>query len=338
MITKFKKSWELFKASFAVTLRNRKLLLFPVLITFLTALMIPFFLAPVVLPVVLHPTGYHLDQKEHWVALKNYYLPADAAKAKPGLYVTAPAALSLLLTGGHTAWDASGHPAIAHVSPLIPLYLAVIYFVSMFLATFFNVAFYSEIIQALNGHGVSFQRGLSLAWSRLPSILAWALLAGAVGWIIRKIEERLPFVGRIVMGLIGMAWSVAAVFVIPVIIQEQPMRNPIKILRQSALTLKRTWGEGLIGYIGFSAGGVAIFMCSLFPLLLAAGIALLLKSIWFIVIAIVLWVTGLFVMGYVSGVASQVYRCALYIYAAEGVVPEPYNQDLMDMAWRVKKS
>ena len=91
----------------------------------------------------------------------------------------------------------------------------------MFLATFFNVAFYSEIIAALNGKGVSFRRGLSLARSRLPSILAWTFLAGLVGWLIRTIEQRLPFAARIVTGLIGMAWSVAAVFAIPVIIQEQ---------------------------------------------------------------------------------------------------------------------
>src|ERR1035441_1234142 len=134
-----------------------------------------------------------------------------------------------------------------------------------------------------------------------------------------------------------MAWSVAAIFVIPVIIQEQPMHNPIKILQQSALTLKRTWGEGLIGYVGFSAGSAVIFMCSLLPLLLAVGVAVLLKSIWFIAIAGVIWLIGLFFLAYISNVASQVYRCALYIYAAEGVVPEPYNQDLLDMAWKVKK-
>ena len=208
----------------------------------------------------------------------------------------------------------------------------------MFLATFFSVAFYSEIIAALNGKGVSFRRALATARSRLPSILAWSLLAGLVGWIIRALEQRLPFAARIVTGLIGMAWSIAAVFAIPVIIQEQPMRNPIKILQQSANTLKRTWGEGLIGYIGFSAASVMIFVCSLLPLLLVGALALLFKSVWFIVIAGVIWVLGLLFMAYVSGVASHVYRCALYMYASEGVVPEPYNQELLDMAWKVKKS
>ena len=247
------------------------------------------------------------------------------------------AALSVLVTGHPVALDKSGQPIAAHGFPWRSLYLLVFYFVSMFLATFFNVAFYSEIIAALNGKGVSFRRGLSTARSRLPSILAWSLLAGAVGWIIRAIEQRLPLGGRIVTGLIGMAWSIAAVFAIPVIIQEQPMRNPIKILQQSAMTLKRTWGEGIIGYIGFSAANMAIFGCSLAPLLLAGVLAVLLKSVWVIAIAGGLWVLGLLFVAYVSGVAGHVYQCALYLYATEGVVPEPYNQDLLDMAWKVKK-
>lgn len=83
---------------------------------------------------------------------------------------------------------------------------------------------------------------------------------------------------------------------------------------------------------------MVIFVCSLLPLLLAVGVALLIKSIWFIAIAGVSWVFGLLFMAYVSGVASDVYRCALYMYATEGVVPEPYNQELLDMAWKVKKS
>jgi hypothetical protein len=246
-------------------------------------------------------------------------------------------ALKALFTGRAAAVDKSGHPVVAS-SPWGSLCLLLIYFVSMFLVTFFNVAFYSEIIAALNGKGVSLQRGLSTAWIRLPSILAWSLLAGLVGWLIRTIEQRLPFAARIVTGLIGMAWSVAAVFAIPVIIQEQATRNPIKILQQSAATLKRTWGEGLIGYAGFSAGSVVCFICSLPPLLLAGMLALFFKSAWLMVIAGVMWLLCLLLLAYVSRVASNVFRCALYLYAAEGVVPAPYNEDLLDMAWKVKKS
>jgi hypothetical protein len=266
MITKFKQSWQLFKASITVTLRYRKLLWFPVLTTFLTAFIVLFFLSAMALPVVLHHTGYHLNQKQYWVALKDYYLPAPAVQPKSqDPAAGASKALSILLTGHSAGTDKSGHPVAAHGFPWGSLCLLTIYFVSMFLATFFNVAFYSEIIAALNGKGVSFRRGFVTARSRLLSILAWSLLAGVVGWIIRTLEQRLP-------------------------------------------------------------------------LLLAVGVALLIKSIWFIAIAGVSWVFGLLFMAYVSGVASHVYRCALYMYATEGVVPEPYNQELLDMAWKVKKS
>jgi hypothetical protein len=335
MITKFQQSWQLFKASITVTLRYRKLLWFPLLTTFLTAFIALFFLSAMSLPVVLHHTGYRLDQKEHWAALKDYYLPASAFH--PGFRSPISGASEALGNLVTAAVDKSGHPAAARGFTWGSLYLLIFYFFSMFLATFFNVAFYSEIISALNGKGVSFRRGLGVARSRLPSILAWSLLAGAVGWLIRALEQRLPLAARIATGFIGMGWSIAAVFAIPVIIQEQPMRNPIKILQQSAMTLKRTWGEGLIGYLGFSAGSALIFGCWMLPLLMAGALALLFKSVWLIGIAGVIWLLGLFFMAYVSGVARNVYRCALYLYAAEGVVPEPYNQDLLDTAWKFKK-
>ena len=93
----------------------------------------------------------------------------------------------------------------------------------------------------------------------------------------------------------------------------------------------------MIGYLGFSAGSMMIFMSSLLPLLLAGAFALLFKSVWLINIAGVIWVLALLFMAYVSGVAGHVYRCALFKYATEGVVPEPYDQELLDMAWKVKK-
>ena len=29
---------------------------------------------------------------------------------------------------------------------------------------------------------------------------------------------------------------------------------------------------------------------------------------------------------------------ALYLYAAEGIIPAPYSQEMLDMAWKFKKS
>jgi hypothetical protein len=74
------------------------------------------------------------------------------------------------------------------------------------------------------------------------------------------------------------------------------------------------------------------------PVGMAFFTGLSVSNIWLLIVAGVIWLLGLVFLGCVSGVVSHVYRCALYIYASEGVAPEPYDQELMDRAWMVKKS
>ena len=39
----------------------------------------------------------------------------------------------------------------------------------------------------------------------------------------------------------------------------------------------------------------------------------------------------------IAGCIDTIFRCALYIYATEGVPPAPYDEALMDAAWKVRK-
>jgi hypothetical protein len=319
MTSKLIHSWQIFKASIQMTFQHPKLLWFPFLTTLFTGIIALFFLTAIFMPIIFVPNGYPFTDAQHWKTLMGNYPLHPVHQHVPA---------------------ASENQTITGSLPGGVFFLLPLYFVSMFLATFFNVVYYHEIIAALNGRGVSFRRGLSVARSRLPSILAWSLLAGLVGWLIHALQERLPFVGKIVTGLIGIAWSVATVFAIPVIIQEEFTRNPLKILQQSASTLKRTWGEGLVGYVGFSAANMALFIGWLVPLIVVCVLAVHfhIKSLWLGITLVVIWFGGLMLMSYVSNVAKHVYQCALYVYAAEGVVPEPYNEELLDNAWRVKNN
>ena len=69
----------------------------------------------------------------------------------------------------------------------------------------------------------------------------------------------------------------------------------------------------------------------------AVAIAVALSNFWIVAVAALLWLVGLVTFAYVSSVAGQVYRCALFLYASQGTIPEPYNLDLLAMAWKVKK-
>jgi hypothetical protein len=62
------------------------------------------------------------------------------------------------------------------------------------------------------------------------------------------------------------------------------------------------------------------------------------EILWLIAITGVVWLFALVAWSYVTSVASQVYKGALYLYAAEGIVAEPYDREMLDMAWKFKKS
>jgi len=320
-MNKFQRSWQLFQSSLAVMRREKKLLLFPILTAVCTVFIVLLFLAPV----AFQPTGYAYASGQHWQTIGERVF-----KAPPGERVAAPQdADSLPVT--------SNHKTVGNVRPMALGYFALLYFVTMFAATFFNVAFYSQILRSLSGQPVSIGAGLLFACTKWQSILAWTLFAGLVGLIIQALAERFGFIGQLVMRLVGTVWSIACVFVIPVIITEEKTLNPVKVLKQSALILTRTWGESLIGYVGVAFGNALILLVSLVWLAAGIGAAVALHLYWLIAAVVGTWLLAMILWGYLMSVASQVFRCALFLYATNGTLPEPYTEEMMALAWKRKK-
>ncbi len=257
---------------------------------------------------------------------------AGCALLLVAFFLTPVVLLLIGVHGGGGDWEAD----VRRFAPAFYAYGALAYVVAMFVGTFVNVAFYNEIFRALSGEKVSLRSGLRYARTKLRSILMWSLLASTVGLLIRWIEDRLGFVGKFVMSLVGAAWSVASVFAIPVIIRREDS-NPLAVLRDSASTLKKTWGESLAGYIGIQLGGLAFLAFVAFSAVVGIGFGVLLGWVEVLYIVIPLALFALVAFGVVLGVAGDVYRCALYVYATEGVVPGPYTPELMNAGWKVKK-
>lgn len=204
----------------------------------------------------------------------------------------------------------------------------------MFFAAFFNVAFFSQTMAALRGQPVSFQAGLRFAMSRWKPILFWSLMTGLIGFLIQKLQENFGFIGRMVIGLIGLAWSVASVFAIPVLVEGENIGNPVNVLRQSALTIKKTWGESLIGFVGLQLGGllslVVLLVCGAF----AVTVAVMTQTLLVPMLTMVFWLLFTVALSYLSSVAGQIYQSALYLYASTGAVPTHFETRMMDSAWK----
>jgi serine/threonine protein kinase len=118
------------------------------------------------------------------------------------------------------------------------------YLATSFVIVFFNTALISCALIRFDGGNPTLGDGLSAAVARLPQILGWALLSATVGTILKQVEERVPLVGKFVIGLVGMAWAILTFMVVPILAAEG--LGPIAAVKRSTSLLRKTWGE--VGY------------------------------------------------------------------------------------------
>jgi hypothetical protein len=312
-MSKFANSWGLFKSTLAVIGSQKKLLVFPALTFVFTLGILVFFIGPV----ALQPTGHSYAEAAHWKAVAQSLVTEASLREAMNRESGNASRLDLTAEG----WA----------------FLVMIYFASMFLATFFNVAFYHEILKALRGEPVSLRAGLRFAGGKIPAVFLWSLLVGLVGFLIKVLEERLSLAGKIIARLVGMAWSVASVFVIPVMVENDTF-NPVTLLQSSAASLRKTWGEALIGFVGLQFGGVLVLLWTVLLLAGGAFVSVSLNAPLLIAAAVPLWLLGILVFAYLHGVAGHVYRCALYVFSTTGTIPAMFTRESMDLAWKRKKT
>lgn len=209
------------------------------------------------------------------------------------------------------------------------------YLVQYFVIIFFNTALAGVALKRLRGEQAGVGEGLALAGSRVGAILGYALIAATVGLLLRMVQERLGLIGRFIVGLIGLAWTVATFLVVPVLAGEGV--GPVDAVQRSVELLRRTWGENLIGNAGLSVVfGLVAFLLVLASAGLVAG-AFAMHSIVAVVTAIVVVLLVFIVLALVQSSLQGIYAAALYRYAEEGEAGTGFPPGLLEQAFRSKR-
>ena len=220
-----------------------------------------------------------------------------------------------------------GNPQAIMRSPEATATIFALYLANYFVIIFFNVALVGVANSRLTGGNWKFDQGLQLAWQRKWVILQWAFIAATVGMVLRALSERAGFIGRIVVGMIGVAWNLACYFVVPVLAFED--LSPGGALYRSAELFKSTWGEKVVG--GFSLGLI-------FFLLMLPGFAIWIGSIQFwgatgMLVAGVFMGVYILLLSVMSSAVQGIFNAALYRYACDQQVPPGFSKDLFQNAW-----
>ena len=208
------------------------------------------------------------------------------------------------------------------------------YMSEYFVIFFFNAALVAAAMARLNGEAPSVRDSLKIAASKWIAILGYAAIAATVGMVLRAIQERVGFVGRIVAGLLGAGWTIATYLVVPVLVARDV--GPVDAVKESAQILKRTWGENLAGQAGMGAVfGVLQFLL----ILLGAGLmfmAISAGSAFLLVLCTVLIGGAILLSLLVHGALSGIYSAALYRYATQNGNTQGFDSDAMRLAFVTK--
>jgi len=188
--------------------------------------------------------------------------------------------------------------------------MAVAYITLAFITIFFNAALVHAANERMDGGDPTVGSAIRGALGKVHRILPWAIVSATVSVILRSIEERAGVVGRIVIGIIGLAWSLVTFLVIPVLVIENV--GVFDAVKRSGTLFKRTWGENMAAQVGFGLLGIlaALPAIAIIALGFSAGGAAA-------VAAIAIGVAWILVTALVLAALNGIFQTALYRYAAQ---------------------
>jgi len=204
------------------------------------------------------------------------------------------------------------------------------YFLTFFIGIYFNAALVACATLRLQGGTPKITDGLQIAGQRMGKIFQWSLLAATVSLILSALRSS-KGLGRAAGSILGIVWSVAIFFVIPVILYEG--LSPFKAIKRSAMLLKNSWGEALGGSLGMGIVfgllflvGLGVFMIGF---LLFASTGSIILFVIFLVIALVYWM----IVGLVYSAVNGVLRAALYRFATTGKSSRGFEKAFYRNPW-----
>jgi hypothetical protein len=242
------------------------------------------------------------------------------------LLLPAPAGLALLN-------DAAAGIESPQVSPMtIALLVACAIIDAIVVFFFFNAALMSEALVVVRSGNAQVGHGLSVALRRLPQVVAWSLVNVTVGVILSALREKGGIGGALLSSIAGLAWSIATLFVLPIVIVEGlspigAMKRSVAILRSlfgpdAALgSFRRAWGYG-VAYLVIVFGGI------LAPIALIM-VGFIAQNVVVSVPAVIARVLIFGVVAVVSSALGAMVSAVLYVCAVDHTTPPEVDGALL---------
>jgi len=199
------------------------------------------------------------------------------------------------------------------------------YLCNFFVVFFFNAALVDFVVTRMHGGEPSIGASLRAAAACMPQIAAWAVVSSTVGVVLKALEGRAGLLGRLVISLVGVAWTLVTYFVVPIIVVER--KGALEAVGNSKDLLARTWGKQIVSGLGFGLLGFLLTIPAIAIIVAAiAGVAISQGHYaggWgTLAIAAVLYLVALTI---VLSALRAIFGVVLYMFAKTGSAPEGFD-------------
>lgn len=209
-----------------------------------------------------------------------------------------------------------------------PEYVALFafYVMSAFVLAFSQAVITHIVYTRIHGGDATLGDGMKVAASHTSALLVWACITSTVGIILRTIAERSQLLVKILVAVMGAMWSVLTYFVVPAIVIDK--KSAFAAIGHSGSVFKRTWGETLIANFSLGLMFFVFFLVIIFAFI---GFAVIVKvSPVMVLIGGGIVILAIIFASLLSAVLESVLRTLLYVYASEHIVPQNFNQELLE--------
>jgi len=232
-------------------------------------------------------------------------------------------ACAIILVSFFTGFWFLGLPSNESIQWLWFVVMFLIYLFLYFIVIFFNTAIIACANIRLSGGDPTVSDGLRIASQNIGRILIWALISATIGVILQAIRQRGGWIGKLVAGVFGIAWAYVTFFIIPVLIYEK--KGTASSIRRSASLFKQTWGETIIGTIGFGVVFFVLALLGIIPIILGVYLGSTMSIVAGVILAFFYWA----IIGVVASATNGIYVAAMYHYATKKQLPSDFEASLI---------
>jgi hypothetical protein len=207
------------------------------------------------------------------------------------------------------------------------LFTFLIYLISYTVAIFFNIALMHCVKLYFEDKAVSLSIGIKYSISRLGYIISWAAFAATVGLILKIIQDNVGKLGKILVGLLGIAWGISTFFVVPIVAYED--KSPWNALKESVNMMKKLWGESLTAEFSFGI----MKLCAIVVFLIVAFLVAIVN----IYAGIGLFILGMVLTFSVFSALNSIFISAIYTKVSSDINVKQFSDTTIADLFTTKK-